>query len=83
MVASICSGKVVIHALDEKAREYYNLEGLWTTDTSEKEPTQVQLMFQPMISEMPFFFFISLFCVVLPTHTFSDHGEENLKFPGK
>ncbi|GMN49157.1 hypothetical protein TIFTF001_018329 [Ficus carica] len=36
----IDSGKVVIHALDEKAREYYNLENLWTTDTSEKEPTQ-------------------------------------------
>ncbi|XP_024025736.1 protein Iojap-related, mitochondrial [Morus notabilis] len=36
----IDSGKVVIHALDEKAREYYNLEDLWTTDTSEKEPTQ-------------------------------------------
>ncbi|EXB94969.1 hypothetical protein L484_006734 [Morus notabilis] len=34
------AGKVVIHALDEKAREYYNLEDLWTTDTSEKEPTQ-------------------------------------------
>ncbi|PON64790.1 Protein Iojap/ribosomal silencing factor RsfS [Parasponia andersonii] len=34
----IDSGKVVIHALDEKAREYYNLEDLWTSEPSEKEP---------------------------------------------
>nr|ACU15455.1 unknown [Glycine max] len=26
----IDSGKVIVHALDEKARAYYNLEGLWT-----------------------------------------------------
>ncbi|XP_062093133.1 protein Iojap-related, mitochondrial [Humulus lupulus] len=36
----IDSGKVIIHALDENAREYYNLEDLWTTETSEKEPIQ-------------------------------------------
>lgn len=34
-------GKVIIHALDENAREYYNLEDLWTTETPEKEPIQV------------------------------------------
>lgn len=34
----IDSGKIIVHALDEKAREYYNLEGLWTTETSQKEP---------------------------------------------
>ncbi|QHO15385.1 Protein Iojap-related [Arachis hypogaea] len=27
----IDSGKVIVHALDEKARAYYNLEGLWTS----------------------------------------------------
>jgi hypothetical protein len=35
------SGKVIVHALDEKAREYYNLEGLWATETSQKETNQV------------------------------------------
>jgi len=38
----IDSGKVIVHALDEKAREYYNLEGLWATETSQKETNQVQ-----------------------------------------
>ena len=38
------SGKVIIHALDEKARAYYNLEGLWTgPDTLPKEPIEVNL----------------------------------------
>ncbi|KAK7849594.1 protein iojap-related [Quercus suber] len=37
----IDSGKIIVHALDEKAREYYNLEGLWTTETSQKEPNLV------------------------------------------
>lgn len=36
-----CSGKVIVHALDEKAREYYNLEGLWTTDKSQNDTAQV------------------------------------------
>ncbi|KAL5552505.1 hypothetical protein UlMin_039906 [Ulmus minor] len=36
----IDSGKVIVHALDENAREYYNLENLWTTETPEKEPAQ-------------------------------------------
>lgn len=36
----IDSGKVIVHALDEKAREYYNLEGLWTADSPPKEPNQ-------------------------------------------
>ncbi|XP_020539274.1 protein Iojap-related, mitochondrial isoform X2 [Jatropha curcas] len=36
----IDSGKVIIHALDEKARAYYNLENLWTCGTSRNEPVQ-------------------------------------------
>ncbi|KAG2376683.1 Protein Iojap-related [Vigna angularis] len=31
-------GKVIVHALDEKARAYYNLEGLWTRGTIQNEP---------------------------------------------
>jgi len=41
MVICFALGKVIVHALDEKAREYYNLEGLWTTETSQKESNQV------------------------------------------
>ncbi|KAM2656306.1 hypothetical protein EV1_011829 [Malus domestica] len=33
----IDSGKVIVHALDENARAYYNLEALWTSKKSEKE----------------------------------------------
>ncbi|KAL2332686.1 hypothetical protein Fmac_013899 [Flemingia macrophylla] len=33
----IDSGKVIVHALDEKARSYYNLEGLWTRGTIKNE----------------------------------------------
>ncbi|XP_050373622.1 protein Iojap-related, mitochondrial [Argentina anserina] len=36
----IDSGKVIIHALDENARAYYNLETLWTAKPTEKEPIQ-------------------------------------------
>ncbi|KAL3581984.1 hypothetical protein D5086_016316 [Populus alba] len=36
----IDSGKVIVHALDEKARAYYNLESLWTSDASKEEPDQ-------------------------------------------
>ncbi|KAJ9176224.1 hypothetical protein P3X46_011562 [Hevea brasiliensis] len=36
----IDSGKVIIHALDEKARAYYNLEDLWTSGMPPKEPVQ-------------------------------------------
>ncbi|KAB5544646.1 hypothetical protein DKX38_012758 [Salix brachista] len=32
--------KVIVHALDEKARAYYNLESLWTSDVSKEEPVQ-------------------------------------------
>lgn len=41
MAICVSSGKVIVHALDEKAREYYNLEDLWTTEISQKEPDQV------------------------------------------
>ncbi|CAJ1942711.1 unnamed protein product [Sphenostylis stenocarpa] len=34
----IDSGKVIVHALDEKARAYYNLEGLWTPGTIQNAP---------------------------------------------
>ncbi|VFQ84035.1 unnamed protein product [Cuscuta campestris] len=30
----IDSGSVIVHALDEKVRSYYNLESLWATDAS-------------------------------------------------
>uniref|UniRef100_A0A803P342 Protein Iojap-related, mitochondrial n=1 Tax=Cannabis sativa TaxID=3483 RepID=A0A803P342_CANSA len=36
------AGKVIIHALDENAREYYNLEDLWTSETSEQEPMDLE-----------------------------------------
>ncbi|KAL6969316.1 hypothetical protein U1Q18_047981 [Sarracenia purpurea var. burkii] len=36
----IDSGSIIVHALDEKARAYYNLERLWTTELSSKEHTQ-------------------------------------------
>ncbi|CAA2970067.1 Iojap-related, mitochondrial [Olea europaea subsp. europaea] len=36
----IDSGPIVIHALDEKVRAYYNLEKLWSTGTSNEEHTQ-------------------------------------------
>lgn len=38
----IDSGKLVIHALDEKVRSYYNLEGLWSTDASNQDHGLVQ-----------------------------------------
>lgn len=40
---SLCkfSGTIIIHALDEKARAYYNLESLWTKETTPKVPNQV------------------------------------------
>ncbi|KAG0462596.1 hypothetical protein HPP92_021072 [Vanilla planifolia] len=36
----IDSGTVIIHALDEKARAYYNLESLWTNEMIDKETSQ-------------------------------------------
>ncbi|RDX94684.1 Protein Iojap-related, mitochondrial, partial [Mucuna pruriens] len=36
----IDSGIVIVHALDEKARAYYNLEGLWTPGTIQSEPVE-------------------------------------------
>ena len=38
----IDSGKLVIHALDEKVRAYYNLERLWSTDASNQDHGLVQ-----------------------------------------
>ncbi|KAK3014211.1 hypothetical protein RJ639_008956 [Escallonia herrerae] len=36
----IDSGTLIIHALDEKVRAYYNLENLWNTETSNNEGSQ-------------------------------------------
>ncbi|GLU06169.1 hypothetical protein SLE2022_232230 [Rubroshorea leprosula] len=36
----IDSGRVMVHALDEKARAYYNLENLRTAKTTQKELTE-------------------------------------------
>ncbi|KAF3334223.1 protein Iojap-related [Carex littledalei] len=36
----IDSGTIIVHALDEKARAYYNLESLWTKEASPKVPNQ-------------------------------------------
>lgn len=36
----IDSGKVVVHALDEEARAYYDLDGLLTTDTRQEDSIQ-------------------------------------------
>ncbi|XP_057458625.1 protein Iojap-related, mitochondrial [Lotus japonicus] len=36
----IDSGRVIVHALEEKARAYYNLEGLWTQGTMPSEPVE-------------------------------------------
>lgn len=35
-------GKLIVHAVDENARAYYNFEGLWTTKTSNVEDNQVK-----------------------------------------
>ncbi|KAL8520114.1 hypothetical protein ACS0TY_010876 [Phlomoides rotata] len=36
----IDSGKLIVHAVDEKARAYYNFEGLWTGHTSDIDNTK-------------------------------------------
>ncbi|KAK6160374.1 hypothetical protein DH2020_003755 [Rehmannia glutinosa] len=36
----IDSGTLIVHAVDEKARAYYNFEGLWNSNTSNIEHTQ-------------------------------------------
>ncbi|KAK2636710.1 hypothetical protein Ddye_031502 [Dipteronia dyeriana] len=36
----IDSGKVIVHALDEKARDYYKLENIWSSGMSYPEPVQ-------------------------------------------
>ncbi|KAG1331340.1 putative protein Iojap-related, mitochondrial [Cocos nucifera] len=40
------AGTVIVHALDEKARAYYNLESLWTAEISPKGPNQLQALNQ-------------------------------------
>lgn len=41
MVFFIYLGKVIVHALDEKARAYYNLEDLWSKKKPEEDTIQV------------------------------------------
>ncbi|KFK41170.1 hypothetical protein AALP_AA2G094800 [Arabis alpina] len=36
-------GKFVVHALDEKARVYFNLESLWTAEKSDSDPSDQDL----------------------------------------
>ncbi|KAL6551390.1 hypothetical protein OROMI_021878 [Orobanche minor] len=36
----IDSGTLIIHAVDENARAYYNFEGLWSSNTSNMEDTR-------------------------------------------
>lgn len=35
-------GKLIVHAVDENARAYYNFEGLWTAKPSNAEDSQVK-----------------------------------------
>lgn len=41
VIIFLYTGKVIIHALDEKARAYYDLDSLWTSDPPQKESKQV------------------------------------------
>ncbi|XP_076892861.1 protein Iojap-related, mitochondrial-like [Bidens hawaiensis] len=47
----IDSGSLVVHALDEKARAYYNLEQLWSSkeSTSDKSQSQTQDLGQAFV----------------------------------
>ncbi|KAK1406055.1 hypothetical protein QVD17_42252 [Tagetes erecta] len=45
----IDSGSLIVHALDEKARAYYNLEQLWTSKDSTNEQTQIQDLGQAFV----------------------------------
>ncbi|KAG6759785.1 hypothetical protein POTOM_036274 [Populus tomentosa] len=42
----INSGKVIVHVLDEEARADYDLESLWTSETSKEEPVRVKGKFE-------------------------------------
>ncbi|TVU51806.1 hypothetical protein EJB05_03251 [Eragrostis curvula] len=37
----IDSGSIIIHALEERAREYYNLESIWSKEVSPNTSVQV------------------------------------------
>ncbi|KAL3578666.1 hypothetical protein D5086_020170 [Populus alba] len=37
----INSGKVIVHVLDEEARADYDLESLWTSETSKEDPVRI------------------------------------------
>lgn len=51
-------GTIIVHALEEKARTYYDLESLWTTEVSPKGPNQVGDMLQLFDS-------LSMICCIL------------------
>ncbi|KAM0016649.1 putative protein Iojap/ribosomal silencing factor RsfS, Nucleotidyltransferase superfamily [Helianthus debilis subsp. tardiflorus] len=47
----IDSGSLIVHALDEKARAYYNLEQLWTSKESTNDQSQSQDLGQAFVKK--------------------------------
>ncbi|XP_061974423.1 protein Iojap-related, mitochondrial-like [Populus nigra] len=45
----INSGKLIVHVLDEEARADYDLESLWTSETSKEEPVRVKVVSEKMV----------------------------------
>ncbi|KAJ0037563.1 hypothetical protein Pint_23665 [Pistacia integerrima] len=84
----IDSGKVIVHALDEKARAYYNLENLWTMETSRAEPVQwgthegahtklqftINFLFD--LGKNPFWVFPSDFQIILVVYQVTEEGRD-------
>ncbi|XP_010415339.1 PREDICTED: protein Iojap-related, mitochondrial-like [Camelina sativa] len=46
-------GKFVVHALDEKARVYFNLESLWTAETSGTDSSDLQDLQKAFVKVRP------------------------------
>lgn len=40
-ITFVVSGSIIIHALEERAREYYDLESIWTKEVSPNISVQV------------------------------------------
>ncbi|CAH9145849.1 unnamed protein product [Cuscuta epithymum] len=49
----IDSGRLVIHAFDEKVRSYYNLENLWDTDSSKGDEDQDKYLENAFVKVRP------------------------------